>query len=57
MMKPASNRIGSSKGRTASSVPPKAKVVLPSVSGQEAPFDPYDESQVDLSGIVNAKGA
>ena len=29
-------------------------VVLPSVSVEENQFDPYDESQVDLSGIVNA---
>ncbi len=30
-------------------------IVLPSITEQEVPFDPYDESQVDLSGIVNAK--
>ena len=30
------------------------QVVLPSVSVEENQFDPYDESQVDLSGIVNA---
>lgn len=30
-------------------------VVLPSITVQESPFDPYDESQVDLSGIVNAR--
>ena len=30
-------------------------VVLPSISVEESPFDPYDESQVDLSGIVNAR--
>ena len=29
-------------------------VILPSVSVEESQFDPYDESQVDLSGIVNA---
>ena len=29
-------------------------VVLPSVAVEESQFDPYDESQVDLSGIVNA---
>ena len=29
-------------------------VILPSVSVEENQFDPYDESQVDLSGIVNA---
>ncbi len=30
-------------------------VVLPSVAVEESPFDPYDETQVDLSGIVNAR--
>ena len=30
-------------------------VVLPSISVEESPFDPYDESQIDLSGIVNAR--
>ena len=30
-------------------------VVLPSITVEESPFDPYDESQVDLSGIVNAR--
>ena len=30
------------------------RVVLPSISVEENQFDPYDESQVDLSGIVNA---
>ena len=30
-------------------------VVLPSITVKESPFDPYDESQVDLSGIVNAR--
>ena len=29
-------------------------VVLPSIAVEESPFDPYDETQVDLSGIVNA---
>ncbi len=29
-------------------------VILPSISVEENQFDPYDESQVDLSGIVNA---
>ncbi len=29
-------------------------IVLPSISVIESPFDPYDENQVDLSGIVNA---
>ena len=31
-------------------------VVLPSITVEESHFDPYDESQVDLSGIVNARG-
>ena len=31
-------------------------VVLPSITVEESLFDPYDESQVDLSGIVNARG-
>ncbi len=30
-------------------------VVLPSIMVEESPFDPYDESKVDLSGIVNAR--
>ena len=30
-------------------------VVLPSISVEESYFDPYDETQVDLSGIVNAR--
>ena len=30
-------------------------VVLPSITVKESPFDPYDETQVDLSGIVNAR--
>ena len=30
-------------------------VVLPSISVEESYFDPYDESMVDLSGIVNAR--
>ena len=30
-------------------------VVLPSLTVEETPFDPYDESKVDLSGIVNAR--
>ena len=29
--------------------------VLPSITVVEDPFDPFDETQVDLSGIVNAK--
>ena len=29
-------------------------IVLPSIAVEENQFDPYDESQVDLSGIVNA---
>lgn len=31
-------------------------VVLPSITVEQSPFDPYDETQVDLSGIVNARG-
>ena len=31
------------------------QVVLPSITVEEMPFDPYDQTQVDLSGIVNAK--
>ena len=31
------------------------EVVLPSISIEEKPFDPFDEDQVDLSGIVNAR--
>ncbi len=31
------------------------QVVLPSITEEESPFDPYDPSQVDISGIVNAK--
>ena len=30
-------------------------VILPTITEQEAPFDPFDENQVDLSGNVNAK--
>ena len=30
-------------------------VVLPSITVEESPFDPYDENMVDLSGIVNAR--
>ena len=30
-------------------------IVLPSITEEVSHFDPYDESQVDLSGIVNAK--
>ena len=30
------------------------EVVIPSLAVEQSPFDPYDESQVDLSGIVNA---
>lgn len=33
------------------------EVVIPALTVEENVFDPYDESQVDLSGIVNAKGA
>ena len=32
------------------------QVVLPELTITIAPFDPYDENQVDLSGIVNAGG-
>lgn len=32
------------------------QVVLPELTITIAPFDPYDETQVDLSGIVNAGG-
>lgn len=32
------------------------EVVLPELTVSVAPFDPYDETQVDLSGIVNAGG-
>ena len=31
------------------------QVFLPSITVEESPFDPMDESQVDLSGIVNAR--
>ena len=31
------------------------QVVLPSITVEESIFDPYDETQVDLSGIVNAR--
>ena len=31
------------------------EIVLPSQAEEESPFDPFDESQVDLSGLVNAK--
>ena len=31
------------------------QIVLPSITVEEAPFDPYDSTQVDLSGNVNAK--
>ena len=30
-------------------------VVLPSITVEDSHFDPYDESQVDLTGIVNAR--
>ena len=29
--------------------------ILPTITQQEKKFDPYDENQVDLSGIVHAK--
>ena len=31
------------------------EVVIPSLAVEQSHFDPYDESQVDLTGIVNAK--
>ena len=31
------------------------EVVLPSITVEESQFDPYDETQIDLSGIVNAR--
>ena len=31
------------------------EVVIPSLAVEQSRFDPYDESQVDLTGIVNAK--
>ena len=31
------------------------EIVLPSLTEEELPFDPYDSTQVDLSGNVNAK--
>ena len=31
------------------------EVVLPGITENSSSFDPYDESQVDLSGLVNAK--
>lgn len=31
------------------------QIVLPSMTVEELPFDPYDPGQVDLTGIVNAK--
>ena len=30
-------------------------VVIPSITVEDSHFDPYDESQIDLSGIVNAR--
>ena len=30
-------------------------VVLPSITVERNVFDPYDETMVDLSGIVNAR--
>ena len=30
-------------------------VVLPSITEEESKFDPYDENQIDLTGIVNAR--
>ena len=31
------------------------KIYLPSIAVEEKTFDPMDETQVDLSGIVNAR--
>lgn len=31
------------------------EIILPAMTVEESLFDPYDETQVDLSGIVNAK--
>ena len=31
------------------------QIVLPGITEDEAPFDPFDESQVDLTGLVNAR--
>ena len=31
------------------------EIVLPSIAVEESLFDPYDETQVDLTGIVNAR--
>lgn len=31
------------------------EIVIPSLAIEESTFDPYDETQVDLSGIVNAR--
>lgn len=31
------------------------EIVLPSITVEESLFDPYDETQVDLTGIVNAR--
>jgi len=31
------------------------QIILPTITVTEAPFDPYDEKQVDLSGNVNAQ--
>lgn len=33
------------------------EVVLPQLAVEEDPFDPLDKTQVDLTGIVNARGA
>ncbi len=33
------------------------QVVIPSLVEEQAPFDPLDEAQVDLTGIVNARGS
>ena len=31
------------------------EIVIPSITVEESLFDPYDETQVDLTGIVNAR--
>ena len=31
------------------------QIIRPTITEEETPFDPSDEKQIDLSGIVNAK--
>jgi len=31
------------------------QIILPTITEEDTPFDPYDENQVDLSGNANAK--